>query len=350
MIVYLVSASGAWRMRRFLANWAPELKDRVITVTYSQLPRLMPLPKATVIFGDMDSLEGEQLDYAAAVYRELAAERPPRMILNEPGRTLSRYELLTKLHLEGINSFAVRRLAEAADSDFPAFLRSAKGHRGTLTPLLHNDLELEAAIAHLKRVKLEDVLVVEFCDTSDEAGIYRKYSAFRIGRHIIPVHVVFSRYWMQKRPDLIDPAKVEEEHRYLRDNPHRAQLLRLFQAAGAEYGRIDYGVAPSGGIETWEINTNPVIMLEPWQYSPGRVPNARRYAQALISAFEEIDEEASPEARLWRLKRNVVCASQVPLAARTRMRLGLIRALRPAGRLPAYAGRRLRRSSGASRS
>jgi hypothetical protein len=185
--------------------------------------------------------------------------------------------------------------------------------------------------------------VVEFCDTSDSSGIFRKYSAFRVGQHIIPGHLLFSRYWMQKRPDLIDPSKVEEEHRYLRDNPHRAQLLRLFQVAGAEYGRIDYGISPSG-IQTWEINTNPVIMREPWQYSPGRLPNARRYAQALLRAFEEIDEEDSPPARQWRVKRNLICASsQLPPAMRTELGLGLLRVARPAGRLPAYAGRRLRR-------
>jgi hypothetical protein len=350
VILFLVSSAGAWRMRRFLRNWAPELRERVVTVPYSQLPRLVPLPKATVIFADIDSLEGGELDYATVVYRELAAERPPRLILNEPGRTLTRHDLLEKLYREEINKFAVRRLIDASETRFPAFLRSARGHRGTLTPLLHDERELEDAIVHLKRVRLGDVLVVEFFDTSDDSGIFRKYSAFRVGQHIVPVHVLFSRYWMQRRPDLLDPSKVEEEHRFLRDNPHRAQLLRLFQAAGAEYGRIDYGISGSG-IQTWEINTNPVIMLEPWQYSRGRLPNARRYAQALIRAFEDIDEEDSPPARQWRLKRNLVCSSsQLPPAMRTEVGLGLLRMVRPAGRLPAYAGRRLRRSSSAPRS
>jgi hypothetical protein len=136
---------------------------------------------------------------------------------------------------------------------------------------------------------------------------------------------------------------VEEEHQYLRDNPHRAQLLRLFQAAGAEYGRIDYGVGENGGIQTWEIDTNPVIMLEPWQYSPGRRPNARRYAQALMRALEEIDEEPPPRAALWRYKRNLVCAgSQIPLIVRTKARLILLRAARRAGQLPKHVGQRMR--------
>ena len=336
-------------MSRFIKNWAPGWKKRLAIVPYSKLPRLMPLPKGTVIFADIDSLEGEELEYAAEVYQQLAAERPPRIILNEPKRTLTRHDLLEKLHREGINSFAVRRLVDATETRFPAFLRSEKGHRGTLTPLLKNEHDLEVAIAHLKRVRLEDVLVVEFQDTSDESGIFRKYSAFRIGQSIIPVHVVFSRYWMQKRPDLLDPSKVEEEHQYLRDNPHRARLLRLFQAAGAEYGRIDYGVGESG-IQTWEINTNPVIMLEPWQYSPGRRPNARRYAQALMRALNEIDDEPPPRAFLWRLKRHLVCAtSQLPLAARTKARLVVLRWLKRAARLPGYIGRRMRGSPSGAR-
>lgn len=332
-------------MGRFIKSWAPGWKKRIVIVPYSKLPRLMPLPKGTVIFADIDSLEGEELELAAAVYKELAAERPPRIILNEPKRTLTRFDLLEKLHREGINSFAVRRLVDATETRFPAFLRSEKGHRGTLTPRLKNEHDLEVAIAHLKRVTLENVLVVEFEDTSDESGMFRKYSAFRIGREIIPVHLVFGRYWMQKRPDLLDPSKVEEEHQYLRDNPHRAQLLRLFQAAGAEYGRIDYGVGASG-IQTWEIDTNPVIMLEPWQYSPGRRPQARRYAQALMLALEEIDEEPPPRAALWRWKRNLVCAgTQIPMVLRTTAKLSLLRAIRRVGRLPGYVGRRMRRGS-----
>lgn len=337
-------------MGRFIKSWAPGWKRRMVIVPYSKLPELMPLPKGTVVFADIDSLEGEELEFAADVYKELAAERPPRMILNEPKRTLSRHDLLDKLHHEGINSFAVRRLVDATETRFPAFLRSEKGHRGTLTPLLRNEHELEDAIAHLKRVRLEDVLVVEFADTSDESGVFRKYSAFRIGREIIPVHLLFSRYWMQKRPDLLDPSKVEEEHQYLRDNPHRPQLLRLFQAAGAEYGRIDYGVGESG-IQTWEIDTNPVIMLEPWQYSPGRRPNARRYAQALTRALNEIDDEPPPRAALWRWKRNFVCAgSQIPLILRTKATLILLKTARRAGRLPGYVGRRMRGSPSGARS
>jgi hypothetical protein len=350
VILYLVSSTGTQRMGRFLKSWAPGWKKRIVVVPYSKLRRLMPLPKGTVIFADIDSLEGSELELAAGLYRELASERPPRMILNEPKRTLTRFDLLEKLHHEGINSFAVRRLVAATETRFPAFLRSENGHRGTLTPRLRNEHELEVAIAHLKRVRLENVLVVEFEDTSDDSGIFRKYSAIRIGQEIVPVHLVFSRYWMQKRPDLLDPSKVEEEHRYLRDNPHRAQLLRLFQAAGAEYGRIDYGVGATG-IQTWEIDTNPVIMLEPWQYSPGRRPNARRYAQALMRAFEEIDDEPPPRAFLWRWKRSLVCAgSQAPLILRTRGKLILLRGVRRIGRLPGYVGRRMRGAPGGARS
>lgn len=337
-------------MRRFVKNWAPGFRRRIVTVPYSKLPVLEPLPRATVIFGDIDSLEGEALEQAQDLYRKLAAERPPRMILNQPGRTLTRHDLLDKLHRTGINEFAVRPLAEAAGTRFPAFLRSARGHRGTITRLLRDEKDLQRAVAQLRRVAPEDVLVVEFRDTSDEESVFRKYSAFRIGQHIIPVHVLFSRYWMQKRPDLVDPSKIEEEHLYLRDNPHREELLRLFQVAGAEYGRIDYGIS-SRGIQTWEINTNPVIMLEPWQYRRGRLPNARRYAKALVHAFEEIDVEPGLAPLRWRLKRSLVCGwVELPLAIRTRLGLALLRAAQALGAVPELAGRKVRPPSPASQS
>src|SRR5262249_42167607 len=58
--------------------------------------------------------------------------------------------------------------------------------------------------------------------------------------------------------------------------PHRQALGEIFQAAGIEYGRIDYSVL-DGRIVTWEINTNPTIAV-PWV----RLAESRKVLQPLF--------------------------------------------------------------------
>src|SRR2546430_577175 len=104
----------------------------------------------------------------------------------------------------------------------------------------------------------DELLVTEFCDTADGAGIYRKFSAFIVGDRVVPRHVFFSRRWMLKVPDLVTDALVAEERTYVETNPHEHELRAIFDLAGLEWGRIDYGVR-DGALQIWEINTNPQL-------------------------------------------------------------------------------------------
>jgi hypothetical protein len=51
---------------------------------------------------------------------------------------------------------------------------------------------------------------------------------------------------------------VQEELEFVSQNPHHEQLLKIFELAGVEYGRIDYAIK-DGRVQTWEINLNPTI-------------------------------------------------------------------------------------------
>ena len=55
---------------------------------------------------------------------------------------------------------------------FPAFLRRAGEHDGNVTGLLRDHGEVDQAIvrALLSGLELEDILIVEFCDTSPAAA------------------------------------------------------------------------------------------------------------------------------------------------------------------------------------
>ena len=102
-------------------------------------------------------------------------------------------------------------------------------------------------------------MVVEYCETKDSAGYYRKYSAFRIDDQIIPGHLIFNDEWLVKdgRPPF-EESHVLEKEKYLEENPHKEKILEIFNLAGVSYGRIDYSML-NGSIQTWEINTNPVL-------------------------------------------------------------------------------------------
>src|SRR3546814_10272912 len=52
-----------------------------------------------------------------------------------------------------------------------------------------------------EHVSRDTLLITEFCDTQDDRGLYRKYSAFNVGGRIIPRHLHFSRSWQVKRSE-----------------------------------------------------------------------------------------------------------------------------------------------------
>src|SRR5205085_4272619 len=113
---------------------------------------------------------------------------PRIQALNHPTDTLRRYELLCALHDAGWNDFAATRVAErSVGYRFPVFIRHIARHDGPLTRLLYTDSEVETAIAMLTELEQEsDLLIVEFCDTSNADGVFRKYGSYVIGDRIVP--------------------------------------------------------------------------------------------------------------------------------------------------------------------
>jgi hypothetical protein len=183
------------------------------------------------------------------------ATGPSFRALNHPMRTMGRYDLLTAMYKMGINSFRVYRLAETRRPErFPVFVRREDFHR-LLFPLIHSQAELE----HVRNQIGDDIdrfLLIEFCDTSDGGDLFRKYSAYCVGPHIIPVHIMFSSDWYVKNATMGGEQARREEWNYLNRNPHEHELRRIFRTARIEYGRIDYGLL-GDRLQVWEINTNP---------------------------------------------------------------------------------------------
>jgi hypothetical protein len=241
----------------------PRLKKQLTVVTYEKIFRRKSLPTGTYIFTDLERLDAEDTEKAAILWHILNS-RSDIQVLNDPVRSMRRFELLRNLYARGINSFNVYRVTDVERPDrFPVFVRSEDEHRGSATPLLNTAEELDAALASMANAGLrrENKIIVEFCDVADEEGVYHWYSTFRIGPKTYPANHSFLRKWMSKNPAdvLKEPAHVMANEKYIRENPHSQQLMEIFELAGIQYGRIDYALL-DGKIQVFEINTNPTAL------------------------------------------------------------------------------------------
>lgn len=289
MIYYLVTPRFDHTMRNYLAHWAKELEPRVRIVFYDDVLRARELPLGTYIFSDLERLLPAETEIATVVWDQLHAAGA--RLLNHPKRTLKRYDLLTMLHAKGLNQFRVVRASERhAELKFPVFLREEGDHTGSLTKLLKNRHQLDEALvgATFRKHRLETLLVVEYCDTADANGVYRKYASFVLGDRVVPCHIDCSKAWMVKDTDIVDASVMAEELNYVQTNPHREWLQETFRLAGVDYGRIDYGLL-NGAPQVWEINTNPVVILTPDHYSEIHLPVKRTFAAQIGPAFEALD-------------------------------------------------------------
>jgi hypothetical protein len=271
---------------------------------------------------------------ARLAWRQMSARPKDFVLLNDPSRVLRRYEMLKALHAAGINRFSAHRMNNGSlPKAFPLFLRRESDHDGAQSPLLHSPEEMDAAVKEMtaRGVARSDILAVEYCDTADATGTYRKYSAFRIGERIIARHVFHSAKWMLKKADLVDDEKAREELEYLQANPHEPQLRQIFELAHIEYGRIDYAML-DGRVQVWEINTNPTITVPPSRTAPLRLYGQGLFAQNLELAWKAVDHVGTASHGL-RLR--------VPSSLRRRLRATLRHHVaREAGRAVRWLSRR----------
>ncbi|MGZ8710276.1 MAG: hypothetical protein ACXW28_08630, partial [Thermoanaerobaculia bacterium] len=173
-----------------------------------------------------------------------------------------RFDLHAELWRLGRSSFrSVRAAGDLSGIRFPVFIRSERSHDGALSPLLGSEREVETWIGRSIALgrPLHDLMVVEFCDTADAGGWYRKYSAFNVGGRIVARSMNYGRHWVLKfASNEFTMAMAEEELQYVRSNPHEQELAEIFAIAHTDYGRIDYSIK-DGRVQPWEINLNPTI-------------------------------------------------------------------------------------------
>jgi hypothetical protein len=299
MIHYLVLERTVGRMRQFLDGWAPRLAQHLEIVSYEALLAGQDLPRehGTFIFSDLwrvVRLDPDDRKVLCDLHDRLAGMHGPAKVLNDPARSLRRFELLRRLYDVGLNSFNVYRASDReARPRLPAFIRH-EDINPFVRPEIARDAQQYAALLHGTRWQsgtLHRFMSVEFCDTADSRGIYRKYGAFVVGDRIIPRHIFFSRSWHIRVADLTGPEFAAEELDYLRSNPHADTLLEVARTAGIGYGRIDYGLL-DGRPQIWEINFNPFLITNTPAAMAGRGEVLAKFVEAFTDAMLAIDAEA----------------------------------------------------------
>lgn len=295
MIGFLVTNRHRYTIDTFVDEWAPELQDSVRVLAYEHLLDDVQLPVGSYVFSDLERLSGRKLDAARRLYD--GARRDERIrTYNDPWTSLTRYPLLRTLREKGINDFNVYRLTDTRQPErFPVFLREEHQHNGSLTPLLRDQAELDRAISQLyvRRRGLADLLMIEFCDTSDDRGMFRKYAAFLVGDEVIPKHLFFNTGWLVKHAHVVTDELVRQEMDYIHTNPHADELRKMFSAAGISFGRVDYGMV-DGRVQVWEINTNPVLMTPRSHGDPARQARKVELRSSLAAAFVAMDVPELP--------------------------------------------------------
>lgn len=299
MIYFLTPADSDWTVREYLSRWGRDMADRIRIRHYEDLFPETTLERGTYVLSGLCGLTEETRRRLETLRGRLDREGGFRF-LNRPTRTLRRFGLLEELARRGWNEFrAVRASGDFEGLRYPVFLRAERTHDGAQSPLLHSPREVEAAIGRslFHGRPLSDMLVVEFCDTRDAKGYYRKYSAFAVGDRVLPRNLECGRAWMLKHSRAeFTPATLAEEREFLIGNPHEAQLRRIFEAAGVEYGRIDYAVR-DGRVQTWEINLLPTIgrgpgpekHLVPKDLEPYREETKAIFYRSFREAWEAVD-------------------------------------------------------------
>ncbi len=340
MIHFVVPAGSEWTLHEYFSRWGAPVANRFRILHYESLAEQTSFDRGRYVLAALQFDPGPQR-LVEEWHARLSAEDGVRF-LNHPTRTMGRYALLQELWRRKLNGFRAVRLDEdVAALRYPVFLRSEREHTGALSPLLHSPSEVERAIGQALWLgcRWEDLLAVEFHDTADADGYYRKYSAYIVGDRILAKTLEYGRAWMLKHAQCeFSEPMILEEREYIFSNPHETQLRAIFEIAGVEYGRIDYAIK-DGRVATWEINLHPTLgrgrgehlkKTVPAELQPLRDAGKAHFHRGFAAAWRAVDlaSNGRPPVRVT-LDPRKVSASRTRPAARGGLMRALHRGARP---------------------
>ena len=185
----------------------------------------------------------------------------------------------------GIPCAACRRFARFGDFglDYPLLIRRDGVHMGQDIHLVRTPEEAEALIE--RRIRdLEELprpvrpkgrfdLAVEFVDTADAEGIYRKWRSYVIGDTVIPRLMSLSHGWLVNFGHLIEDERAREEDRAFVQggDPNPGLLRQAARLTGADVVALDYGKRRDGSYVFWEANRHFLMLGDKGYEQPDRM-------------------------------------------------------------------------------
>lgn len=300
MIYFLSTKEHQFSIVRFLQSWGRPLNDKIKPLSYDELFALKWFRSGSYIFADLDRLTPQQTETAAAVWNGLT-RLPGTRLYNHPVTSMRRFELLRHLYEVGINNFDAYRLTDArSPKKFPVFVREEE-HGKIISPLIQSAEDLQLRLEEFSKAgkARENKMLIEFTDVADSEGIHLLYSAYIVGKKVIPAEVSKSRNWITRTTDPDFYNEIDEfEQSYIHSCPHESIIRPIFEEANIQYGRMDYAMKGKAPI-VFEINLNPSLpFVSSKRYfeilkAAGKTNVIQAFCKNLIAAFEELDSVSS---------------------------------------------------------
>lgn len=277
-----------------------------LTVLYAEscMPGLV-LPPHDIVFsvvGDPD-LCGRALERAQWIAQTVTAP-----LLNHPSSVThtSREENARRLgQLENVVApltIAFDRellLGEGAERTllkhgfrYPFLMRSPGYSNGKF----FEKIETQRSIARvLELLPGERIIVIQYLDTMNRDGTFRKYRIMGIDKRLYPLHLAISYNWKVHyfSANMLDEqAFRDEEQAYLSDPPAvlgpkvMKALSAILETLNLDYCGIDFTVNDAGEVVVFEANSNMEIVVPenapPWEYRQKPFHEALDAARDLI--------------------------------------------------------------------
>ncbi len=292
-LIYVCSQDHAYTFR----DIPEQLRGHCVSarvLSYEKLWGCRWLPRGTYVMTDFDRLSPVENEIAGRLHDHL--REAGLQVLNDPRRFRPRDCLLKALHAEGLNGFTCWLPAAGEwPQRYPVFLRTIAAHRGALSELLVDRTAADAALTQATRNGhlIRDLIFVEYAaEPQPDTGSFQKHSAFRVGPHIIRANTVNDVSWMAKTGSegVASTAQYVAERAEMDFYPHHDYVMRVFEFAGLEFGRLDFGIV-AGRPQTYEINTNPSMTLTVAHPNATRSKTMELVKSRLASALADV---ASP--------------------------------------------------------
>lgn len=258
MIIFLLDASHPYTHSDLQGH--PDLPP-VKCYSYDWLLKQKRLPSATYIFTDRERMDHWQVRTFADYYQRINSMGPGFKAINNPATMLNRRALLRKLYVEKVNPYNAYAVTERQTPEqFPVFIRNEFDHHYPVTGLIESAEALEATLAErVAEGHTEDgLLIIEYCAQPHEGQLFRKLSTYKVGDQVFFHDTVHEENWLVKYGTLnaATQAMYEDEYAMIQNNAFAEELRRIFELAGIDYGRADFGIV-NGKPVLYEINTNP---------------------------------------------------------------------------------------------